>query len=52
MIELGTVIGVIVLFVFRIGIPLALLIGLGVLIDRWQSKREEEVTQYRQTHVT
>jgi hypothetical protein len=52
MIELQTVIGVIILFVIRIGIPLALLVGLGVLIDRWQSKREEEVVQYRQRHVT
>ena len=45
--ELVITLGVAVLFLIRIGIPVALLVGLGVLIDRWQSKREAEVERYR-----
>ena len=30
-------------FLLRIGIPVLLLITLGILIDRWQSKREKSV---------
>jgi hypothetical protein len=38
--ELITTLAVAALFLIRIGIPVALLVGLGVLIDRWQSRRE------------
>lgn len=50
MIELETVLGVIVLFVIRIGLPLTLLVGFGVLIDRWQSRREAEIERYVEEH--
>lgn len=39
MTELGLVINVIILFFVRIGIPLILLVVLGTVIDRWQSKQ-------------
>jgi hypothetical protein len=45
--ELITTLAVAALFLIRIGIPVALLVGLGVLIDRWQSKREADVERYR-----
>ena len=35
------------LFLIRIGLPVALLVGLGVLIDRWQSKRDADVERYQ-----
>lgn len=35
------------LFLFRIGVPVVLLVGLGVLIDRWQSKRERDIQHQR-----
>lgn len=50
MVELQTVVTVIVLFMIRIGIPLALLVGLGVLIDRWQSKRQGDIQNYIKDH--
>ncbi len=31
------------IFVLRIGIPVLVLVTLGFLIDRWQSKREDEL---------
>jgi type III secretory pathway component EscR len=37
--------GVIVLFVARIGIPMMILIGLGIALDRWQSRREKNYSQ-------
>ena len=52
MIELQTVVGIVALFILRIGIPLALLVGLGIIIDRWQRKRADEVEQYRRQHMT
>lgn len=52
MIELQAVVGIVALFIMRVGIPLALLVGLGVLIDRWQQKRAEEVEEYRQQNMT
>lgn len=46
--ELMMVVGVAGLFLLRIGIPVLLLIGVGLLIDRWQSKREDEMQrEYR-----
>ena len=42
-----TTLAVAALFLIRIGIPVMLLVGLGVLIDRWQSKREADVERYR-----
>ncbi|MBN1967518.1 MAG: hypothetical protein JW910_22880 [Anaerolineae bacterium] len=41
--------GVALMFLLRIGVPVLVLIGLGILIDRWQSKKESEFEQlYRQ----
>ncbi len=50
MIELTTVLSVILLFVVRIGIPIAILMVLGVLVDRWQQKRAHEVEHYLEQH--
>lgn len=43
--DMMTTLGVAVLFLIRIGIPVLLLVGLGLLIDRWQSHREQDVRQ-------
>jgi hypothetical protein len=43
MAELSTILAVLGLFVLRIGVPVVVLITLGILIDRWQSRREAEV---------
>lgn len=45
--ELITTLVVAVLFLIRIGVPVVLLVGLGVLIDRWQSKREADIERYQ-----
>jgi uncharacterized membrane protein len=39
------VVSVAAMFIIRIGIPVILLLSVGILIDRWQSKREKEVQQ-------
>ncbi len=36
--EILLALGVAALFLIRIGIPVAILVTLGILIDRWQSK--------------
>jgi hypothetical protein len=43
--QLLLVVSVAVMFLVRIGIPVILLLAIGILIDRWQSKREREVQQ-------
>jgi hypothetical protein len=43
--QLLLVISVAVMFIIRIGIPVILLLSIGILIDRWQSKREKDVQQ-------
>ncbi|KAB2902879.1 MAG: hypothetical protein F9K27_15475 [Anaerolineae bacterium] len=40
--EILVVLSVVGLFLLRVGIPVVLLVGLGILIDRWQTKREAE----------
>lgn len=40
--EILVVLSVVGLFLLRVGIPVVLLVGLGILIDRWQTKREVE----------
>lgn len=37
--ELSMILWVIGMFIIRIGIPLILLIILGIVIDRWQTRR-------------
>ena len=41
--DLLMVLSVAGLFLLRIGVPVLLLVGLGLLIDRWQSKREWDI---------
>ena len=43
MAEMSSVLAVLGLFMLRIGLPVVVLITLGILIDRWQSRREAEV---------
>lgn len=40
------ILGVVVMFLTRIGIPVLVLIVLGVLIDRWQSQRDDYIQQH------
>lgn len=51
MTELTLVIDVVLMFFVRIGIPLILLVVLGVLIDRWQRRLHERADQYRNEHT-
>jgi hypothetical protein len=39
------VLSVVGLFMLRIGVPVLLLVALGIVIDRWQSRREEYIDQ-------
>ncbi len=39
------VLSVVGLFMLRIGVPVLLLVALGIVIDRWQTRREEYVEQ-------
>jgi hypothetical protein len=39
------VLSVVGLFMLRIGVPVLLLVALGIAIDRWQSRREEYIDQ-------
>ena len=41
--QLLTILGVAVLFLVRIGVPVLVLIGVGLLVDHWQSKRDESL---------
>jgi hypothetical protein len=48
MVEVSSVLAVLGLFMLRIGVPVVILITLGILIDRWQSRRDAEVrSMYR-----
>jgi hypothetical protein len=49
--QLLLVVSVAVMFIVRIGIPVILLLAIGILIDRWQSKREQEVQQEIHKHA-
>lgn len=40
MFEILAVVG---LFLLRVGIPVLLLVALGILIDKWQTRREAEL---------
>lgn len=43
--QLLLTLSVAVLFLVRIGIPVIVLIALGVVVDHWQSKREQKIQQ-------
>lgn len=49
--QLLLVVSVVVMFLLRIGVPVILLLTIGVLIDRWQSKREKEVQHEIHKHA-
>ena len=48
MTEFGLVLSVVVMFFVRIGIPLLLLVVLGMIIDRWQKKQHEDAFRQQQ----
>jgi hypothetical protein len=48
--EFALILNVIVLFLFRIGVPLLLLVIVGIIIERWQSKLHENAQNYRSMH--
>ena len=39
------------LFLLRIGVPVIVLITLGVIVDRWQSKREQKIQSTSHKHA-
>jgi hypothetical protein len=47
-----TILSVAVLFFVRIGIPVIVLIGLGIVIDHWQAKRQKEVQDELRKHTS
>ncbi len=49
--QIITILGVAALFLVRIGIPVLALITLGILIDRWQNKRQQEVDREVHKHA-
>ena len=51
MTEIGLAISVIVIFLIRIGIPLLLLVALGIVIDRWQRRLHEDAHRYDQQQL-
>jgi len=44
--ELTSILGVTAMFLLRVGLPIVLLVILGIAIDRWQTKREERIRKY------
>ena len=41
--DIMVALGVVGLFLLRVGLPVVFLIGLGLIIDRWQNKRNAEL---------
>ena len=39
------------MFFVRVGLPIILLVLLGLLVDRWQRNREEHIRQYYQPNT-
>jgi len=46
--EMVAVLEVVGLFVLRVGVPLMMLVALGILIDKWQTRRNEEIKRMYQ----
>jgi hypothetical protein len=46
-----TTLGVALIFLIRIGVPVIILISLGIVIDRWQSRREKALRQEVNKHA-
>lgn len=40
--ELLLSLSVIGMFILRIGVPMLILVGIGIVVDRWQSRREKQ----------
>jgi hypothetical protein len=49
--QLLLTLSIVALFLVRLGIPVILLISIGVVIDRWQSKREQRTQQTSHKHA-
>lgn len=47
-----TILGVAGLFLVRIGVPVIVLISVGLMIDRWQGKREESLRRELNKHAS
>jgi len=42
---------IVALFLLRLGVPVIVLVSLGIIIDRWQSKRERNLQQSTHKHA-
>jgi hypothetical protein len=40
------------MFLLRVGLPVAGLVLLGILIDKWQTKRDTQIKQQYQSDIT
>jgi len=49
--QLLLTLSVALLFLLRIGVPVLVLLTVGILIDRWQSKREHDAQQTLHKHT-
>ncbi|MFN8447746.1 MAG: hypothetical protein U0521_03895 [Anaerolineae bacterium] len=49
--QLLAILSVAALFLLRIGVPVLILISLGILIDRWQARREDAVRRELNKHA-
>ena len=45
------IVSIAAMFLLRVGVPVAGLVLLGIFIDRWQTRREEQVKQQYQRDV-
>lgn len=48
--EISMIISVAGLFIIRIGVPVAILIIIGILIDRWQTRLDKDLREYVKHH--
>ena len=49
--QLFLTLSVALLFLLRIGVPVLVLLTVGILIDRWQGKREQDARQTLHKHT-
>lgn len=45
--DLMLTLSVIILFLVRIGVPVFVLVTIGILLDRWQSRRETDINSIK-----
>jgi hypothetical protein len=48
--DLLLTLSVALMFFLRIGIPVLVLVALGAVIDRWQSRRDDYIRRYYDEH--